>query len=217
MKKNNVNTNATATPITFTQVKTVVTADRYVPYALYTQNKAIVEQLGGEIVKGVGGFQAKFAKTADAKAFVAQAVTHMSEKAYNAARKTEPKALAKATNGKGVRKNAVEYVTLTDDNGNTFQVPKSALAGISTSAKKGKGNTKPTTAPKAQAQAKAKTEPKATKRVSKKGNGIDFNAIKGADNKAKNKALHAMLVGMGMADSRAKEYQAIWSARPWAK
>lgn len=245
-KKNNTTTTTTNTHITFTQVKNTVTADRYVPYALYTQNTAIVAELGGEMVKGVGEFRAKFAKVADAKAFVERAVTHISKREYNAARKTEPKAPAKstttkATNGKGAstRKPAVEYVTVTDPDGLTYKVPKSALApakgkgshkpmsgrvGVESEqallleakgkgkGAKGKGVSKPT-------QAKTtKTEQVAPKRTRKaKGNDFDFTAIKGADNKAKNKALHQALVKMGLADSRTAEYQAVWSARPWAK
>lgn len=49
-----------------------------------------------------------------------------------------------------------------------------------------------------------------------KGNSVDFNAFKGTKSD-KNKALHAMLVGMGIKDSRTAEYQAVWNARPWAK
>lgn len=231
MKKNNANNHIN--PITFTSARTVVTADRYVPHALYVQNKAIVEQLGGEIITGVGEFRAKFAKVADAKAFVEQAVTHMSAKEYNAARKTEPKA---PTSGKGASKRErmpmVEYVTLTDADGNAFQVPKSALTGVKgkgskthkpmsgrvgveseqkvlleARARKGKGDNKPTS---------SNTNAKAPTRKAK-GNGFDFTTIKGADNKAKNKALHQALVKMGLKDSRTPEYMAVWNARPWAK
>ena len=50
-----------------------------------------------------------------------------------------------------------------------------------------------------------------------KGNGFDYGKIKGKTNADKNKALHAALVKAGMKDSRAKDYQAIWTNRPWAK
>jgi hypothetical protein len=50
-----------------------------------------------------------------------------------------------------------------------------------------------------------------------KGEAFDFSTIKGETKKDKNKALHAMLVSMGHADSRTPEYQAVWNARPWAK
>ena len=50
-----------------------------------------------------------------------------------------------------------------------------------------------------------------------KGEAFDFSKIKGDTKKDKNRALHAMLVGMGITDSRTPEYQAVWNARPWAK
>lgn len=69
---------------------------------------------------------------------------------------------------------------------------------------------------------KSETKPTASARKPKahtpkkaKGNGIDFNAFKGTKSE-KNRALHAMLVSMGMKDSRTSEYQAVWNARPWA-
>lgn len=77
------------TPITFTQDKTIVTADRYVPHDLYVLNKDIIESLGGEILKGVGGFKAEFKKVANAKKFVKQAITYISEEDYKANRKVE--------------------------------------------------------------------------------------------------------------------------------
>lgn len=77
--------------------------------------------------------------------------------------------------------------------------------------------------PKA-SKAKAPTEaPKKTSSSSKKapkkakGNAFDYSVIKGETKSDKNKALHARLVSMGMADSRTPEYQTIWNARPWAK
>lgn len=59
-------------------------------------------------------------------------------------------------------------------------------------------------------------KPKADTPKKAKGNGIDFNAFKGTKSE-KNRALHAMLVSMGIKDSRTPEYQAVWNARPWAK
>ena len=50
-----------------------------------------------------------------------------------------------------------------------------------------------------------------------KGEAFDFGKIKGETKSDKNRALHAMLVSMGHADSRTPEYQAVWNARPWAK
>ncbi len=71
---------------------------------------------------------------------------------------------------------------------------------------------------------KAKTEKKVApahkaeprKPAQAKGNSVDFTQFKGTKSD-KNRALHAMLVSMGHADSRTKEYQAVWNARPWAK
>ena len=80
------------TPITFTLAtdsnKTVV-ADRYVPHDLYVRNKGIIETLDGEILKGVGGFKAVFKKAANAKKFIAQAVTSVSDEEYKANRKVK--------------------------------------------------------------------------------------------------------------------------------
>lgn len=61
---------------------------------------------------------------------------------------------------------------------------------------------------------KGKTKTTAPKKA--KGEAFDFGKIKGKTKSDKNRALHAMLVGMGIADSRTKEYQAVWNARPWA-
>ena len=74
-------------------------------------------------------------------------------------------------------------------------------------ASKGKAETKPT----ASSTKKTKAPRKA------KGEAFDFSKIKGETKSDKNRALHAMLVGMGHADSRTPEYMAIWNARPWAK
>ena len=69
-----------------------------------------------------------------------------------------------------------------------------------------KGKTKATTS------STKKTAPRKTK-----GNAFDYSVIKGESKKDKNRALHAMLVSMGIKDSRTAEYQAVWNARPWAK
>lgn len=74
----------------------------------------------------------------------------------------------------------------------------------------------PTPAPKsAPAQKPKASKGKAPRKA--KGEAFDFSAIKGETKKDKNRALHAMLVSMGIKDSRTPEYQAVWSARPWAK
>jgi hypothetical protein len=76
--------------INFTATKNIVTADAYVPYALYAQNKAIVEELGGQVCKGNEGFVAQFPTATKAKEFVSQAICSMSKAEYNKARKTAP-------------------------------------------------------------------------------------------------------------------------------
>ena len=76
-------------------------------------------------------------------------------------------------------------------------------------------NRKVEAAPK-QAPAKKPTASKKAPRKAK-GSAFDFGSIKGDTKSDKNKALHAVLVSMGMKDSRTAEYQAIWNARPWAK
>lgn len=176
MKKTNTNANA----ITFAQATDntkAVVANKYVAHTLYTQNKALVEALGGTLVKGVGGFRAEFKTVKNAKEFIAQAITRIDAEAYNDARKTEPKAKAEPkpkkvapTTAKGTKK--AEFITLTDADGNTFKVPTSVLEGTKTAPKKSKGKVeeaKPTTAPNTK-KASAKTEPKKATPKKAKGN-----------------------------------------------
>ena len=90
MKNAKTNTNA----IVFAQAQDstkAVVANKYVAHTLYAQNKALVEALGGEVIKGVDGFRAEFKTVKNAKAFIAQAITSVSKSEYNKARKTEPK------------------------------------------------------------------------------------------------------------------------------
>ena len=172
----NAKTNANA--IVFAQAKDstkAVVANKYVAHALYTQNKALVESLGGTVLKVVGGFKAEFKTVANAKKFVATAITHIDTEAYNNARKTEPKAKAepkkvvsKPTTAKGKATDDLITVTLTD--GTQLQVKASAL-GIKSEQKaprKSKGDA-PTTAPNAKASKKAepKTEKVATPKKAK--------------------------------------------------
>ena len=122
---------------------------------------------------------------------------------------------ANARNAKAPRwddEKMAEYEDLMDSYTRTKKAPapakgKSNLVTVTVDGKKytvDKANLVPTAPAK-------KTAPKRAK-----GNGFDFGKIKGKTNSDKNKALHAVLVGMGMNDSRAKEYQAVWNARPWA-
>lgn len=162
MKKTN-NTNAIVFAQASDNAKAVV-ANKYVAHALYTQNKALVEQLGGTVLTGVGGFKAEFKTVANAKKFIATAITHIDADEYAKARKTEPKAKAEPkpkktapTTVKGKKTDDLVTVTLAD--GTQLQVKASAL-GIETKApRKSKGDA-PTTAPNAKAK---KTEPKAEK------------------------------------------------------
>lgn len=156
MKKTNTNA------IVFAQAKDnakLVTANKYVAHALYTQNKALVESLGGTVLKGVGGFKAEFKTVANAKKFVATAITHIDEADYAKARKTEPKAKAEKkatvpTPTKAKGKKADDLVTVMLADGTQLQVSKSAL-GIATEPKKAPRKSKgdaPTTAPNAKAK-----------------------------------------------------------------
>lgn len=79
--------------------KKAVVANRYVAHALYTQNKALVEELGGTVIKGVGVFRAEFKTAKTAKNFIAQAITHIDADDYAKARKTEPKKAPRKSKG----------------------------------------------------------------------------------------------------------------------
>lgn len=160
--------NTRTNQITFTQAKDntkAVVADKYVAHAIYTQNKALVEELGGSIVKGVEGFRAEFTSVKKAKAFIEQAITGVSKSEYNKSRKTAPKkvAITPVQKGKGKAKVEDKSVTVTID-GVEYTVPKSALVEAK----------KPTNA-----KAKAKAEPKVKAKVeakkptaSRKGKGV---------------------------------------------
>lgn len=193
-----------------------VVANKYVAHALYTQNKAIIEQLGGTLVKGVGGFRAEFKTVKDAKAFIAQAVTHIDAEAYTKARKTEPKVKAEKkapTKAKG--KKADDLVTVTLADGTKVQVAQSALVGVKSAPKKAKGKVeeaKPTTAPNA--KAKAKAEKVATPRKAKGNGKVDFSALAGKG-KAANKEAAALMRAAGLTNGNSDEYKAVWAE--WCK
>lgn len=156
--------NTTVNAIVFAQDKDnskLVVANKYVAHALYTQNKALVESLGGTVLKGVGGFKAEFKTVANAKKFVATAITHIDAEDYAKARKTEPKAKTEPntstpTKAKGKKTDDLVPVTLAD--GTQLYVKASAL-GIKTKApRKSKGD-KPTTAPNTKAKKAEKVAP----------------------------------------------------------
>jgi hypothetical protein len=73
------------------------------------------------------------------------------------------------------------------------------------------------TATKGKNKATASSPKKATAPKKAKGNAFDYSVIKGNSNSDKNKALHKVLVEMGIKDSRTPEYMSVWNARPWAK
>lgn len=130
--------------INFVATKNIVKAEGYVIRELYRQNAELVEELGGEMVQGKEVFTAKFPTATKAKAFVSQAKTHIPKSTYNASRKTEP-AKKPAPKGKGNSK--AKTITLTDDDGNIYKVPMSALKAQpapkkKSAPKKGKGNSK---------------------------------------------------------------------------
>ena len=125
------------TKIVFKANKNTVTANTYVAHELDKRNEEIVNELGGEILRGVGGFKAQFKTSAQAKKFVEQAVTSISKREYNASRKSEPKKVVAPKQGKGKADN---FITLTDDNGNTYKIPMSVL-GIAPASGKGKATT----------------------------------------------------------------------------
>lgn len=226
MKNAKTNTNA----IVFAQAKDsakAIVANKYVAHALYAQNKAIVEELGGTLVKGVGGFRAEFKTAKTAKAFIAQAICEMSTKDYAKARKTEPKVKAekKATVPAPTKKapkatkgtvKCVEYVTVTMADGSTAKVKRSALTQVDTPTKKAtapkktKGN-KPTTAPNAKA---SKSTKKATPKKSKGNCAVDFSKLAGKGRTA-NKDAAALMRKAGYVDGTTAEYKAIWAE--WCK
>ena len=190
--------------INFTATRNTVTADKYVPYALYVQNKAIVEQLGGQIVKGNEGFVAQFPNATKAKAFVSQAICSMSKTEYNKARKTATKVTApKKTTAPAKPKEKAKndgFITLTDDNGNTYRVPMSVL-GITPVKNAPKSAEKKAPAPKKPATPKSK----ACK--------VDFSKYAGKG-RAYNHHASALINKAGYANNT-PEYMAAWEE--WCK
>ena len=194
------------TKITFKANKNTVVANQYVAHELYVRNEEIINELGGEIVRGVGGFRAEFPSAAKAKAFVEQAITSISKKEYNACRKSEPKVQAPAS-GKGKKAKTKEitkckgkFITLTDDDGNTYKVDLSVLGvtpkATTTKVVKGKG--------------KAKKEV-ATKKVAKgkgKGCAVDFSKIAGKG-RAYNKKAAELIYKTGCKPNTA-QFNALW-------
>ena len=184
------------TQVTFVQAadnKKTVVATRdgnpiYLANALLNENKPIYEALGGQRVEGAKACIIEFKTAAKAKKFIAQAITSMSKKEYEATRKVA-EGNKKSTSAAGGNKrsaegnkkpvstgkgnNAVEVVTLTDENGNKYTVPKSALTQAQAKetkkgGRKGKGNNAvaPTTS-----EGKSKKSTREDKKPARKSKG----------------------------------------------
>lgn len=180
----------------------------HLPYSAYKSALAIAEALNGKIGKTEqGGFKATFNSVEQAKKFVAQWT-----QAYEDNRKVEAKPSKTEISKKSKSKSndtTNNFVVVTV-NGKEFLVDASAL--VPTKAKAPSSSKKTTTEPKAKKTSSSKAKATTSKG---KGKAFDFSKIKGKTNTDKNKALHKALVGMGLRDSNAPEYKAIWSARPW--
>lgn len=172
-----------------------ITQNAYVHFCTLDAMRKAVEGVNGKIGKTKDGMlKATVASVKDAEACERKVARGLA-KARKAKTTEENKATSRTIkNAPTPAKGKSNLVTVTVD-GVSYTVDKANLVP---------------TAPKSEPA--KKTAPKRAK-----GNGFDFGKIKGKTNTDKNKALHAVLVGMGMKDSRAKDYQAIWTNRPWAK
>lgn len=154
MKKTNTNA------VVFTQAQDnnkAVVANKYVAHALFTQNEAIVNELGGKVLRGVGGFRAELPTVAKAKKFLGMAITEISTKEYNSTRKSKPADKKPSKVAKGNKKSNV--ITLTDAEGNEYTVDASVL--VKKPARKQKGN----------APTKSATKVAETKKPARKSKG----------------------------------------------
>ena len=186
---------ANITIATLKNGKATITQNAWMHFCTLDALTKEVNAVNGKIAKTTDGF---FKATVDcektAKTIVRTVERSLAKARKNKATDTDNKAtLRTQNNAPTVGKGKANLVTVTDEKGNKYTIDKANLV--------------PTTAP----NAKAHTPKKA------KGNGFDFGKIKGKDNSAKNRALHATLVKMGLKDSRSTEYLAVWNARPWAK
>jgi hypothetical protein len=174
----------TMSKITFKATRNTVTANTYVAHALYVQNEAIINEMGGEIIRGAGTFKAEFPNAKLAKQFVEEkAITSISKREYNATRKTEPKKVEapKPVSGKGKKSADNEVITVggkpytleeTDKGFILVPVAKGKGKKTATVTKgKGKGTTAPT--PKKKPATKSAPAPKKGK-----GKAFDFGKYK---------------------------------------
>jgi hypothetical protein len=198
--------------ITITRTKNTVSAT-YLPYAAYKSAIALATAHKGEIGKTAeGNFQATFKSVKIAKQFESEWTAD-----YNANRKVEP-TVAPTQKPKASKVwDAKYFVELAVANGDTYEDAIAEACRITAELRNAqKSTTSKPTAKKSETKATTSSrKQKATPRKAK-GNGIDFTKFQGTKSD-KNRALHAQLVSMGIADSRTPEYMSIWNARPWAK
>jgi hypothetical protein len=185
--------------ITITRTKNIVNAP-YLPYKAYTRALALATEHKGEIGKTAeGNFKATFANAKIAEKFVKAWTAE-----YEANRKVEP-TVAPTHEAKPVSKRERQ---------NAYIERQIATLEKSLKAEGIDPNKVVSFDAHGTPVMSAKASPRKARKA--KGNGIDFNAFKGTKSE-KNRALHAMLVSKGIADSRTPEYKAVWNARPWAK
>jgi hypothetical protein len=200
--------------ITITRTKNTVNAT-YLPYAAYKSAIALATEHKGEIGKDdKGNFKATFSSAKVAENFVKAWTAE-----YNANRKVEVAPAPKSTPTQKPKASKVwdakYFVELAVANGDTYEDAIAEACRITAELRNAQktSSSKPTaTKGKTTSSTKKTTTPRKAK-----GEAFDFGKIKGKTKSDKNRALHAMLVAMGHADSRTKEYQAVWNARPWAK
>lgn len=193
----------TNTQITITRTGKTANAT-FLPYAAYKRAHELASEMGGKIGKTTEGyFKATFNSVETAEKFVK---TWRAE--YNDNRVVVEPTKPKVAKGKAT-KTTDNFVVVKVD-GKEFLVDASALVPTKATPSSSKKTT-----PKATPKKSTTSSKKATPSKSK-GKAFDFSKIKGKDNQAKNKALHATLVSMGLRDSNAPEYKTIWNARPWA-
>ena len=200
--------------VAFTANKNTVTANKYVAHALYVQNEALVEKLGGQVIKGAGLFTAQFKTATKAKEFVANAVCSMSTKEYNATRKTDTKAKAIASapkQGKGNKATTKKetYVYVVDANGDEYYVPTSVLCAPTAN----KTTTKKVAVPTPKKQVTTTKKVVASAPAPKKGKGsnknFDFGKLVGKGSSA-NKQAAALIYKTGCKPNSA-EFNKLWA------
>ena len=205
--------------IVFKANKNTVTANAYVAHELYKRNEAIITEMGGEILRGVGGFKAQFPSAKLAKEFVEEmAVTSISKREYNATRKTEPKKVATpkvvATapkSGKG-KKTASEVILVA---GKPYTLAETSDGFVLVPVTKGKGKTttKKATVPTPKKTTKGKGKKSAPAPKKGKGKAFDFGKLKGKG-RAYNSQASALIVKAGY-ERNSAEYLNAWEQ--WKK